>query len=299
MIKNLTRTELLKYACAYSIFSLMIAFFHQNIFSLLYFLCVGLVIFFVEPVLSDNASVNSKTYFSFLVSATFFSATYENFSNSTNQLNKVLCAAGTALLLAGLIAVTDKKKFNYCILILPILFFIDKKLCLCLSALFLSVFILNLFSQTKTKQKKNKKKKEPHTSQLNVVYVLISLLGLIASIVLYLTISEKHSDSFSYFSSFGLNCFTAVFVMVYILIKLIRNDSSLIHPIAIGLLILIVTSVFCAVYVGLVALAVSILSTLFFLVYCCLQSKDTTESIQTDYERNKLLFWIGAMLLLI
>lgn len=299
MIKNLTRTELLKYACAYSVFSLLIAFFHQNIFSLLYFLCVGLVMFFVEPVLSDNASVNSKAYFSFLVSATFFSATYENFLNSTNQLNKVLCAAGTALLLAGLIAVTDKKKFNYCILIVPLLFFTEKRLCICLSAFFLSVFMLNFFITKKAGVGKSKKNKKDNQLQLSLVYILVSLVGLIAGIALYVTTSAKHSEPFSFFMKFVYKNLMTLIAIIYTLIKLATNEASFIRPVTVGFLIITGVSVFAGIYIGFIFLDISILLALFFLVYCCLQSKDTTESIRTDYEQNKLSFWIGAMLLLI
>lgn len=299
MIKNLTRTELLKYVCAYSIFSLLIAFFHQNIFSLIYFLCVGLVIFFVEPVLSESASVNSKTYFSFLVSVAFFSSTYENFSNSTNQLTKVLCAAGTALLLAGLIAVTDKKKFNYCILIVPLLFFIEKRLCICLSAFFLSVFMLNFFITKKAGVGKSKKNKKDNRLQLSLVYILVSLAGLIAGIALYVTTSARHSEQFSYIIKFVFKNLITLIAIIYTLIKISTNESAFIRPVTIGLLIITGVSVFAGVYIGFTFLDISVLLALFFLVYCCLQSKDTTESIQTDYEQNKLLFWIGAMLLLI
>ena len=299
MIRSLSRVELLKMVCAYGIFALVSYFFQQNVFSLIYFICVSFAIFFIEPVLTEDSTVKHKIYFNFLLFTVFFGATYESFDLAIGNLAKLMSATGTSLLLAGLIAVTDRKKFNYCVLIIPVLFFIDKKLCICSSALFLTIFILNLFLEPKTKQKKGKKKKEPATSQLNVVYVLVSLLGLIASIVLYVTTSAKHSDLFSYFVSFGLNCFPAVLIIVYILIKLVRNDSAFIRPIAIGLLILVGTSVFCAVYVNFATLAVSILSTLFFLVYCCLQSSSTIDSIKADYERNKFAFWIAAMLMLI
>lgn len=302
MIKSLKPTELLKYICVYGIFSLLIVFrqlHYAAIFSLVYFLFIGLVVFLLEPVLNKNATAQAKLCFNVFVAMVLFGSTYEQFDNAGGQLNKMLSAAGSALFIAGLIAVTDKNKFNYCMLIIPIMFFLDKQLCICTSALFLAIFILNLFLDKKVKIRKSKKNKSENQNQLNIVYVVASLLGLIVSIILYVINAERHSNSWSYFLHFGLNCFTAIFVSIFILVKLIRNNPSFSLPLGLGLFILIGTSVFAAVYIGVVAFAVSVLSVLFFLFYCCLRSEDTFDSIIAEYNNHKLAFWITAVLLLV
>lgn len=169
-----------------------------------------------------------------------------------------------------------------------------------MSAVFLAIFILNIFIEPKkAKQKSSKKQKAEKQDPPGIIYVIVALLGLVASIVLYMVNYAHPSGSFSYFLRFGLNCFTAVPVIVFVLVKLIRNEASFIRPVCIGLFVLIGISVFCAVCVGLTTLVVSILSILFFLCYCCLQSEKIFDSIKADYENHRLAFWTVAVLLLV
>lgn len=296
------------------IFTAAVIVYQNNyFFSVVYFACIGLVLFFADKIF-DNEKIKEKTLCSFL----FFSVSHQTLFQIffvIHENNKHLpIASSVAIFVAVVFAMTDKSKLMYAIVASPILCFLDPRIALCFSSMLSAWSVSELLLKDKTeacvtKNKKRKKKQsEKEKSQILAVepkkmLIASALTGIVCfGLSIYLALQKQNIviENSNYFIHQFKNTIGFVIALIYMLIKLFRNTKKIGAKISFipGTLLCIVPVTFFIPVYGWSILSLSLICSIVYTGLLCFENDQIIQAIKDDYAKSKYLFWILLLLML-
>ena len=283
-------------------------------FSLVFFACVGLVLFFADKILSSE-KIKERTAFAFLVFAAVYQTFFQFFSRMHESNNaQLMIASAAALFLAGVFAATNIKNLPYSILVAVILCFLDIRIasayCLLLLTFSIVKFQLeikgNKFRKNKGKKKNSKKKKNDKNKESDETdpffTIIISIIVCAACLIYCLFAVFKNeirtAETFDYMLEQFKNTIGLVILIIYLLIRLLRSEIKAKAGIVAGFILNIAPIPLYFANYGWCAFSLFLISSALFFVLVCLENSDIVDSIKSDYNNHKYVFFAELLLLL-
>lgn len=282
------------------------------IFSMIYFVCVGLVLFFADK-LFDSEKVKEKTLCAFLLT----SVAYQTLSQiyfSTHERNKqLMVAAAAAIFVAIIFAMTDKTKLSYTIIAAPVLCLLDLKIALCYSSIVIAWSVTNILRgerhDKKVSNKKSKKNKSDKKSAVlssvepRTILISTALVSIICfAVCIYFSAKKETAviEKYDYILQQFKNTIGFVIALVYLLIKALKLNTRPAVRISIvaGILLCIVPVTFFVKVYGWASVSLSLICSIAYLGLICFENEQIIQSIKDDYSKNKYLFWVLLLLML-
>lgn len=285
----------------FAVFSVVLTLQKAYPLLLVFFAFSGIVIFFADKIL-DGEKIKNKTATAFLVFFLSFQTFYQLFYREHETIRQILACAGTAVFLAAVFTLTDKSKVLYSIIAAPLLCVLNVQIAIYYSIILLSFSAVKLKMLTDVKEKKTKsKKKESLLSTKNLLFASLATGIAVFGICLYLNLTKttRPPENISYFFSYFKNTLGFLILSVYLVIKLFKNKFHAKPVIAVGLLINLVATVCLTADSGWINFSLGWITLNLFLVLCCSESKEITDSVKSDFCNHKYLFFAAILLMLI
>ena len=276
-------------------------------FTLVFFLCMGPVVFFADKILNQE-KIKERTLLAFFI----FGACYQTFFQLFNRVHvsgkQLMIAAALAVFLAAVFAATDRKTFPYSVFSVPLLCLLDVRVASAYCILLLSFSIVSVqLGKVTNKKAKSKKKKRSDKNKVadtlspfavNMIAVAVSLCGI--AFCVYSTIRAEYPniESISFLLSQFKNTFGFTILLVYLLVKLIRSHLNVAASIITGFVLFAAATVFFTINYGWSVFSLFLVSANMFLGLVCLENEETINEIKADYHNHRYLFLIGLLCLL-
>lgn len=285
----------------FAVFSVVLTLQKAYLLLLVFFSFSGIVIFFADKIL-DGEKIKEKTATAFLVFFLSFQTFYQLFYREHETVRQILACAGAAVFLAAVFTLTDKRKVLYSIIAAPLLCVLNVQIAVYYSVILLSFSAVKLKMLTDVKEKKTKsKKKESLLSPKNLLFASLATGIAVFGICLYLNLTKttRPPENISYLFSYFKNSLGFLILSVYLVIKLFKNNFNAKPVIAVGLLINLVATVCLTADSGWINFSLGWISLNTFLILCCSESKEITDSVKSDFYNHKYLFFAAILLMLI
>lgn len=283
---DLVKKEKIAGIICYLVYSATLTYQNHNLFSLVYFATVAIVIFMADRLFAENAPVK-KTLTAFFVTAVGYQSMFGIFRSVHNDIEQVLTSVAVAVFFACVFSFTDKKKFPFCIVAAPVLCFLNVKIAVCYSVFLLCLSIMGTVS---AKHKENKK----GLSHKNLAIISIAVSVICSGVSLYLLITSDNYiiENLNYLLVQFKNPPALIIASVYLVIKLFKNGN--INNAVLGICIAIFTAatILTTILFGWSLFATFCLSITLFLGILCLNDTKSFTLIKADYEKHKFIFWI-------
>lgn len=302
----LSKKDRIIVSVAYILLACFTAYYYSNLFTFVYFFLIGLVICFADKVLQTEPHV--LCFFSMtFIAAMLHNVFYEKIFVTSGDLLKLIASCSPAVFLFGFYAVLRKKNQWYAVLSAIIFLVVDFKIGLCFGTLILCISLFNLYTtklcanddKKQKKKQKRKNKKKQKTVDLNILIAITGLITTVICILLSLK-PENHSvEMVHYFFINFKNCIFAVPALAYLLVRALKQAPDVRLPVIVGTVFMIAISVFGVMSTGWKTFALTWLCILVFVGYCCVQKSEVTTRLKADFEKNKLIFIVFAVALLL
>lgn len=290
---------------AFTVSALFLSVLSALYFTLVLFVCLGIVIFFADKLL-NNQKIKERTAFAFFVSASCFQTFYQIFNRVHDNNKQLMAAAAISFFLAAVFAATDIKKLPYCIFAAPLICLLDIRIagayCLLLFAFSITT-IKFLPKQNKSKKKKNNK--NITTQQLDInpltattASIFVSLGCLVFCLYTVFQNENRLTETLDYLLRYFKGTLGFLVLIVYLITKLMRSDSKAKANIIIGVFLHIAIIPFYAINYGWAFASLFVISTALFLGLICLESNSIVDSIKEDYRNHKYIFFVELLCLL-
>ena len=293
------------------IFSVAILIYQNSyLFSVIYFACVGLVLFFADKIF-DNERIKEKTLCAFFLASVSYQTLFPMFWAIHENNKHLMIAAAVAIFIAAVFAMTDKAKVSYLIVVAPVLCFLDQRTALCFSGLLLAWSVSKILAEEKkeAKSKNNKKSKKKQSNKAlssleNIKFlILTALMSLVCiAVCIYLSIQKDNIviENYKYFIQQFKNTIGFVVVLIYLLIKAFRYHTKPALKISFipGILLCIVPVTFFVKVYGWASVSLALICSIAYLGLICFENEQIIQSIKDDYSKNKYLFWVLLLLML-
>lgn len=273
-------------------------------FTLVFFACMGLVVFFADKILS-NEKIKQYTLFAFFVFAACYQTFYQIFNRIHIHINQLMVAAALAIFLAAVFAATDRKKFPYSILCAPLICLLDTRIASAYCILLLSFSIVSIQLEKGVKQKRKNIGKKSTEDMRKLSPLTVNLISVVTSVLcfafcIYSTIREGNAvvENSNYLLQFFKNTFGFSILLIYLLVKLIQSNLKVNVGIIFGLVMFIASAIFFTINLGWSFFSLFLISVNMFLGLVCLESEDIINEIKKDYHNHKYLFFIEFLCLL-
>lgn len=287
----------------FAVFSVVLTLQKAYPLLLVFFAFSGIVIFFADKIL-DGEKIKNKTATAFLVFFLSFQTFYQLFYREHETVRQILACAGTAVFLAAVFTLTDSRKMLYSIIAAPLLCVLNVQIAVYYSVILLSFSAVKLKMLTNVKDKKSKnksKKKESLLSSKNLLFASLATGIAVFGICLYLNLTKttRPPENISYLFSYFKNTLGFLILSVYLVIKLFKNKFNAKPVIAVGLLINLIATVCLTADSGWINFSLGWIALNIFLVLCCAESEEITDSVKKDFYNHKYLFFAAILLMLI
>lgn len=290
---------------AFSFSALVLSYRSYLIFTLIFFVCIGVVLFFADRLI-NREKIKERTAFAFFVSASCFQTFYQIFNRVHDNNKQLIAGTAISLFLAAVFAATDIKKLPYCIFAAPLICLLDIRIagayCLLLFAFSITT-IKFLPKQNKSKKKKNNKNITTQQSDINpltatTASIFVSLGCLVFCLYAVFQNENRSTESLDYLFKYFKNTLGFLVLIVYLITKLMRSDSKAKANIIIGVFLHVAITPFYMINYGWAFMSLFIISMTLFLGLVCLENNNIIESIKNDYRNHRYLFLVGLLCLL-
>ncbi len=283
---NLVKKEKIAGIICYLVYSAILTYQNHNLFSLVYFVAVAIVIFMADRLFAENAPVK-KTLTAFFVTAVGYQTLFGIFRSVHNDVKQVLTAAAAAVFFASIFAFTDRKKLPFCIAAAPVLCFLNLKIAICYS-----VFLL-CFSVAQTLSAKHKENKKG-LSHKNLAIISIAVSVICSGVSLYLLITDDGyiKENLNYLLVQFKNPPALIIASIYLASRLFRSIDTNKVVLSICIAVFVAATILTTVLFGWSLFAVFCLSIPLFLGILCLNDTKTVDLIKSDCEKHKYIFYI-------
>lgn len=264
--------------------------------AIVYFFAVGLVLLFADK-LFDTTKVTCPTATAFAVSVLCHQTFFQIFYKTHDSIKQLLTALAVAVFLAGVFALTDRKKQWISVVAAPIISLANYRIAFCYCILTLSFFIVKLLSAEKAKTKsaqKSKKKSSSVKPSLSDNKLLIISAAVSAVCMLFCIFpAVKDTGNIEAIRYFLVNFKNTPFILtacVYLLVRLLKGDIRAKAGIITGFALNVISAVvFCILY-GWTMLSLFLISGLLFCALNCLENRQIADSVRADYDNHRYLF---------
>lgn len=282
------------------------------IFSMIYFVCVGLVLFFADK-LFDSKKIKEKTLCAFLLTSVAYQTLSQIYFSSHEKNKQLMVAAAVAILVAILFAMTDKSKLSYTIVVAPVLCLLDLRIALCYSCTVIAWAVTNVIlgerHDKKVINKKTKKNKVDKKSvdlssvEQRTLFISTALVSIICfAVCIYFSAKKETAviEKYDYILQQFKNTIGFVIALIYLLIKALKLNTKPAVRISIvaGILLCIVPVTFFVKVYGWASVSLALICSIAYLGLICFENEQIIQSIKDDYSKSKYLFWVLLLLML-
>ncbi len=292
---------------AFTVSALFLSVLSALYFTLVLFVCLGIVIFFADKLL-NNKKIKERTAFAFFVSASCFQTFYQIFNRVHDNNKQLMTAAAISFFLAAVFAATDIKNLPYCIFAAPLICLLDIRIAgaYCILLLTLSIVKIKLSpEQNKSDKKKNSKNKKNTSKQSDIDPFTATIVSIIVSLgclafCLYTVFQNKDrtTETLDYLLRYFKNTLGFSILIIYFIIKLMRSNVKAKVAVIIGIILHITAIPLYLINYGWSFVSLFMISTALFLGLVCLENNDIVDSIKDDYNNHKYLFFVEFLCLL-
>ncbi|MBR0348557.1 MAG: hypothetical protein IIX16_02860 [Clostridia bacterium] len=286
---------------AFSFSALVLSYRSYLLFTLIFFACIGLVLFFADR-LVNSEKIKERTAFVFFVSAACYQTFYQIFNRVHENNKQLITAAALALFLAAVLAATDQKKLPYCIIAALTISFLDTGIgaAFCILLLSFSIVKLKLLPKGNKSKKSPTKNKStnPDTFSVLVGSIMVSLCCLAYSVYQAIKNTAITSEQLDYIFTYFKNTLGFSVVIVYFVIKIMRSNIKAKSFIIAGIVLHIALIPLYWFNYGWAFTSLFIISMTLFLGLVCLENNNIIDSIKNDYRNHRYLFLVGLLCLL-
>lgn len=286
---------------AFSFSALVLSYRSYLIFTLIFFVCIGVVLFFADRLI-NREKIKERTAFAFFVSAACYQTFYQIFNRVHENNKQLITAAALALFLAAVLAATDQKKLPYCILAAPLICILDIRIagayCLLLFAFSITTIKFLPKQNKSTKKKNNNQQPDINPLTATTASIFVSLGCLVFCLYAVFQNENRSTESLDYLFKYFKNTLGFLVLIVYFITKLMRSDSKAKVNIIIGVFLHVAIIPFYTINYGWTFASLFVISTALFLGLICLESNSIVDSIKEDYRNHKYIFFVELLCLL-
>lgn len=266
----------------------------QNLhaFSLVYFCAMASVLFFADKIFEKDI-IKNKTLTAFFIVICGYTATFKIFDSEHINHKQLFSAIAVAIFFACLFAMTDLQKIPYCIISAPILCLLDIRIASCYATLLLCWSLVTLQLGKYQKKDFNKKEKNKFSAIETIsISAVVGFVCLGVCIYLMFRTGSFTKQSFGYFMETSKNTAALIIISIYLARYLFSSNFNAKAYVVISLVLLTAVTTLTTLFFGWVTFALFCLCVPLFLSLFCIQESTIIESIKTDYEKNKFIFWV-------